>query len=384
VVGAAEEGREASKIMTPRVWFWHKFYMRPVPEDENKTLSANDLVRRVRGRELADVLCHANTSDCLCGVPGGDLECCASMHGPQANQSGSMEQHPVRSVRLLCSVFELASGDLFSLARRRWRQGAPAGVVTRVMHDVGQALRCMHACGVAHGDLKMANVLKTGDSYKLADLPALTRATTKMLTSDPVVSTRITSGRRMLSNDMWGLGLVSITMLAGTSAFRRVCERFKAISPDVPDAGAMWLIFAAGFLTALATFSRRFLPPNAARDQHLGAIASAQKTLIQSATGRQMIKRLHRKHREEARDYGESMAKLVISHVDFARVWFQVSYCMDVSNIARNALAMPLPDLDADAESAVGAKAGRTGDEAADRSWRDKVSRTERDGELER
>jgi|SouAtlMetagenome_1021521.scaffolds.fasta_scaffold261191_1 hypothetical protein len=56
----------------------------------------------------------------------------------------------------------------------------------------------------------------------------------------------------------------------------------------------------------------------------------------------------------------------------------------DVSNIARNALAMPLPDLDADAESAVGAKAGRTGDEAADRSWRDKVSRTERDGELER
>ena len=217
VVGAAEEGREASKIMTPRVWFWHKFYMRPVPEDENKTLSANDLVRRVRGRELADVLCHANTSDCLCGVPGGDLECCASMHGPQANQSGSMEQHPVRSVRLLCSVFELASGDLFSLARRRWRQGAPAGVVTRVMHDVGQALRCMHACGVAHGDLKMANVLKTGDSYKLADLPALTRATTKMLTSDPVVSTRITSGRRMLSNDMWGLGLVSITMLAGFS-----------------------------------------------------------------------------------------------------------------------------------------------------------------------
>ena len=101
------------------------------------------------------------------------------MHGPQANQSGSMEQHPVRSVRLLCSVFELASGDLFSLARRRWRQGAPAGVVTRVMHDVGQALRCMHACGVAHGDLKMANVLKTGDSYKLADLPALTRSPPK-------------------------------------------------------------------------------------------------------------------------------------------------------------------------------------------------------------
>ena len=56
----------------------------------------------------------------------------------------------------------------------------------------------------------------------------------------------------------------------------------------------------------------------------------------------------------------------------------------DVSNIARNALAMPLPDLDADAEPAAGEKAGRAGDEAANRSWRDKVSRIERDGELER
>ena len=54
VVGAPEEGREASKIMTPRLWFWHKFYMRPLAEDENKTLCANDFVRRVRGRELAD------------------------------------------------------------------------------------------------------------------------------------------------------------------------------------------------------------------------------------------------------------------------------------------------------------------------------------------
>ena len=97
----------------------------------------------------------------------------------------------------------------------------------------------------------MANILKIGEAYKLGDLPALTRATTKMLTSDPMVSTRITSGRRMLSNDMWGLGLVCITLLAGTSPFRKVCEKFKSISSEVPDTAAMWLIFAAGFLTAL-------------------------------------------------------------------------------------------------------------------------------------
>jgi len=96
------------------------------------------------------------------------------------------------------------------------------------------------------------------------------------------------------------------------------------------------------------------------------------------------------------------MAKLVVSHVDFARVWYQVSYCMDVSNIARNALAMPLPppSTDADTEgggeaatkSAAGASAehvaeqggGGGGLAAVDRSWRDKVSRVERSGGTEK
>ena len=26
-----------------------------------------------------------------------------------------------------------------------------------------QALRCMHACGIAHGDVKMANIMHMGD-----------------------------------------------------------------------------------------------------------------------------------------------------------------------------------------------------------------------------
>ena len=30
----------------------------------------------------------------------------------------------------------------------------------------------------------------------------------------------------------------------------------------------------------------------------------------------------------QARDYGESVAKLVVAHADFAHVWQQVSYCM--------------------------------------------------------
>lgn len=83
VVGASEAGKAESMIMTPRLWFWHKLYMRPVPEVENKSVTKNDFVRRVRGRELADALCHPNSSTCVCDTPGREDTCPAPMHGPQ-------------------------------------------------------------------------------------------------------------------------------------------------------------------------------------------------------------------------------------------------------------------------------------------------------------
>ena len=51
----------------------------------------------------------------------------------------------------------------------------------------------------------------------------------------------------------------------------------------------------------------------------------------QSITGRQMIRRLHRKDREQARDYGESVAKLVVAHADFPQVWHQVLLSLSLS-----------------------------------------------------
>ena len=57
-----------------------------LPEAENGTLTDNDRVRRVRGRELADV---------LCGLAGGGARAAPPAAG-------------TRTVRLLCSVFDLA------------------------------------------------------------------------------------------------------------------------------------------------------------------------------------------------------------------------------------------------------------------------------------
>uniref|UniRef100_A0A7S4HAD9 Protein kinase domain-containing protein n=2 Tax=Guillardia theta TaxID=55529 RepID=A0A7S4HAD9_GUITH len=319
LISSSIEERRNSMILMPLLWFWHTIYMEPVPENENQSLTENDWTRRIKGRELADVLCN-----------------------PDSKGTGAQGQEGYRNVRLLCSVFELAEGDLGSTARSKWRAGAPRNIAIKVLEDIGKSLRCMHACGVAHGDVKMANILNVGDEYWLGDLPALTRATTKMLTVDPVVSTRIMTGRRMMSNDMWGLGLVTLTLLSGSSRFRKVCDKFKSII-DPKDSGPLWMIFAAGFVTSLFNLSRRSLPGDTEREQHLYKIGSSLRELVSSPTGRSMIKMLSREHRESARAHGEALAKTVLQHEDFPRVWKQLVYCMDVSNIARNALAMPLP-----------------------------------------
>ena len=39
------------------------------------------------------------------------------------------------------------------------RDGVPPEMVPQILRDVGLALRSMHACGSAHGDVKLANIL---------------------------------------------------------------------------------------------------------------------------------------------------------------------------------------------------------------------------------
>jgi len=78
----------------------------------------------------------------------------------------------------------------------------------------------MHACGIAHGDVKMANVVRVEDGYWLGDLPALTRATTKMLTNDPISSTLLISGKRYCG---CGCGWVWLCMVVGVGTVLGAC-----------------------------------------------------------------------------------------------------------------------------------------------------------------
>ena len=40
---------------------------------------------------------------------------------------------------------------------------------------------------------------------------------------------------------------------------------------------------------------------------------------------------------------GEQAARLIMRHPAAPKLWTQLAYCFDISNVARNALAMPLP-----------------------------------------
>jgi hypothetical protein len=223
-----ENNRMMSRILTPRAYFWHSIDCPIFAEDEKRGIVETDFTRRLRGKELADVLCVKDG--------GGDRSA----------------DTPRRDVKLLCTVFDIASGgDLATVSRTSWRGGAPSDIPEKVVRDIGQALRCMHACGIAHGDVKMANVLIMNGTFWLADLPALTRATTKMLTNDPVCSSFIRTGKRMLANDMWGLGLITLTLIGGFAPFKKVCEKLKALAPPAAS-GPHWMVFTYGFMDTLS------------------------------------------------------------------------------------------------------------------------------------
>lgn len=292
-----EANRVQSRILTPRAYFWHSVSVPIFAEDEKKGVVENDYTRRLRGKELCDV---------LCGKEGG---------GERIAEGGVK-----RECKLLCTVFDIANGgDLATMSRTSWRGGAPVATPEKVVRDIGQALRCMHACGVAHGDVKMANVLLMDDTFWLADLPALTRATTKMLTNDPVCSTYIRTGKRMLANDMWGLGLITIALIGGFAPFKKVCEYFKTFQPPA-STGPHWILFTYGLFDTLS----RQLPNEACLEKcrrHL-------ENYIVSITGKMALKSIEKEKRMLCRREGDNMAiHIVRNRAAGAKVCFLFRIC---------------------------------------------------------
>jgi len=319
VVRDERKGEASTRLMTPSAWFWHALSLPVLPEEANRTeITELDRTRRVRGRELAEVLC--------------------------VSPPGTYKGREQRTMRLLCSVFDLASYDASKIYKEQ-RAGASAAMVTNILRDVGLALRSMHACGSAHGDVKLANILYVEhDGYLLGDLPALLRATTRTFTIDPIAgSAAVDAGRRMLANDCWGLGVVGLQLMAGPARFRTILTNFKKIL-EPGKAGPCWLIMAMSFLHALGTSSLSPKQSNPELAREMSFYATHARKLLHSTTAKAMLHLMSRPQREVCREFGVKLARTVANHPAFEHVWKQLAYCLDSSNLARNAIAMPLSD----------------------------------------
>nr|WP_244164950.1 serine/threonine-protein kinase [Streptomyces silaceus] len=127
-------------------------------------------------------------------------------------------------------VMELIEGG--SLAGRIARSGPlDAHAVARIGIDLLGALRTAHASGILHRDLKPANVLleNATDRVVLTDfgIAQVTGATTLTEVGSFVGSPEYTAPERMAGertgpeSDLWSLGALLVTALAGESPFRR-------------------------------------------------------------------------------------------------------------------------------------------------------------------
>ena len=88
--------------------------------------------------------------------------------------------------------------------------------------------------GVPHGDLKAANVLYVDGIFCLTDMPALNWSATPVLTKDPVAHTLV-QGKRLLCNDMWGLGLITLSLVVGYTEMEAVKMSLRKLEPRAFD-----------------------------------------------------------------------------------------------------------------------------------------------------
>uniref|UniRef100_A0A7S0LWW4 Protein kinase domain-containing protein n=1 Tax=Cryptomonas curvata TaxID=233186 RepID=A0A7S0LWW4_9CRYP len=222
------------------------------------------------------------------------------------------------------------------------------------MEAILAGLRKMHMQGMPHGDVKPANVLCVDGRFCLADLPAVNWTATPLLTKDPVAHT-LRRGKRFLCNDLWGLGLVTLNLLAGPAIFDQVKREVRELDPDaiypppqraaegagrrrMEGAAQNWLVVALMLTVELEGWARCKEPAHSARAALESAWLRGQVPAIASSTYRQVC-----------RDLASRLKAAVIRPADPGGdgegtcVVDTLGYCLDVTNLARSALNAPRP-----------------------------------------
>lgn len=248
---------------------------------------------------------------------------------------------------VMTSVFPHAQGDVGGLCKRIWSKGATDDVTVLVLQSLLRGLRRLHAIGVPHGDLKAANVLYVGGHFCLTDLPALSWSATPVLTKDPVAHT-LGNGKRLLCNDMWGAGIIALGLVLGFTEMDSVKGSLRRLNPlefnETPSASRRLDAVSQNWLVVvlhLAVILRRTGITTA-----VDAGAASTKALTSQWLKRYAPAVSSKRYMEECKFVADRIAAAILKPDRADAVIESIAYCLDVTDVARNALGMPWPSLD--------------------------------------
>jgi len=231
----------ANGLMFPSHWFWIKvgnpaeIALHHAPDDDAQDAAQSHeeaeaakpgAAKRMKGSELASALLLRGRKTAPPPPPRLDAE-------PSFAAAKMPVAVSLAPVKVLTSVFPHAQGDVGGLCKRLWMEGAADNVTILVVQSVLRGLRRLHCVGIPHGDLKAANVLYVDGVFCLTDMPALNWSATPVLTKDPVAHTLV-QGKRLLCNDMWGLGLISLSLVVGYTTMEAVKASLRKLARSPP------------------------------------------------------------------------------------------------------------------------------------------------------
>jgi len=342
-------------LMFPSHWFWLKVGMpseeavewRPAASDnhEEAAQSHDDLHdapkvpnRRMKGSELASLLL---------------LRGSAAAAGKDKAFDPARDAVPVavatEPVPVLASVFPHAQGDIGGLNKRLWIDGAPDNVTLVVLQSVLRGLRRLHAVGVPHGDLKAANVLYANGHFCLTDLPALNWSATPVLTKDPVAHTLL-RGKRLLCNDMWGMGMVCLSMVCGFRRIESVKVSLRRLFPSdySPERSASKRMDSTtqNWLVVILLLLKRL--EDVGTPATMDAGKSARAALKSGWLRRHVPAVASKQYLEECKRSSSELLACVLASQRSLAIIDALAYSLDVTDTARNALGMPWPSEDED------------------------------------
>lgn len=354
-------------LMFPSHWFWIQVgdpadivVADDSTEDGDAALSnevdiAPGAARRMKGSELASALLLRTKKN----SPAPQRAAARVSTSTFANMTRAAPKMmtpaavSVAPVKVLASVFPHAQGDVGGLCKRLWMGGAADNVTILVLQSVLRGLRRLHSVGVPHGDLKAANVLYVDGMFCLTDMPALNWSATPVLTKDPVAHTLL-QGKRLLCNDMWGLGLITLSLVVGYTEMEAVKASLRKLEPRAYNAspGASrkmdavtqnWLVVSL----MLLHFLGRSGTPMA-----MDSANAATKALSSSWLRRHVPAVSSKVYLESCQKVAQTLAFAVLAPGRSAAIIESLAYCLDITDLARNSHGIPWPAEPDDSESA--------------------------------